>query len=68
MRGDFRLEDWIVSPRGESIRRGDRTVHVHPKPMAVLQRLAEAGGEVVTREELFEAVWPGVIVTDDALT
>jgi len=36
--------------------------------MAVLLRLAAAGGEVVTREELFEAVWPGVIVTDDALT
>ena len=49
MRGDFRLEDWIVSPRGESIRRGDRTVHVHPKPMAVLQRLAEAGVALVEK-------------------
>ena len=68
MRGDLRLGDWIVSPRRECIRRGGDSVHVHPKPMAVLQRLAEAGGEVVTREELFEAVWPGVIVTDDALT
>lgn len=36
--------------------------------MAVLLCLAAAGGEVVTREELFEAVWPGVVVTDDALT
>jgi serine/threonine-protein kinase len=68
MRGDFCLGDWIVSPRRECVRRGGGSVHVHPKPMAVLQRLADAGGEVVTREELFEAVWPGVIVTDDALT
>jgi len=36
--------------------------------MAVLEALASAGGEVVTREEFFEKVWPGVIVTDDALT
>jgi TolB-like protein/DNA-binding winged helix-turn-helix (wHTH) protein/Tfp pilus assembly protein PilF len=36
--------------------------------MAVLECLAVAGGEVVTRNELFQAVWPGVIVTDDALT
>jgi serine/threonine-protein kinase len=68
MRGDFRLGDWIVSPRRECIRRGADLVHVHPKPMAVLQCLADAGGEVVTREELFEAAWHGVIVTDDALT
>jgi TolB-like protein len=25
-------------------------------------------GEVVARDELFDAVWPGVVVTDDALT
>lgn len=68
MRADFRLEDWIVRPRLDCIERGDETVHIHPKPMAVLECLASAGGEVVTRDELFERVWPGVIVTDDTLT
>ncbi|NIP19025.1 MAG: hypothetical protein GWM87_13380 [Xanthomonadales bacterium] len=68
MRADFRLGEWIVRPRRDCIERGDETVHIHPRPMAVLLCLAEAGGEVVTRDELFEAVWPGVIVTDDALT
>jgi TolB-like protein/DNA-binding winged helix-turn-helix (wHTH) protein len=68
MRADFRLEDWIIRPRRDRIERGDEIVHVHPRPMAVLECLAAAGGEVVTRNELFEAVWPGVIVTDDALT
>ena len=68
MRADFRLEDWIVRPRRDCIERGDETVHIHPKPMAVLECLAAAGGEVVTRDELFEQVWPGVIVTDDTLT
>lgn len=68
MRADFRLEDWIVRPLRDTIERGDEIVHIHPKPMAVLEALAAAGGEVVTRDELFEKVWPGVIVTDDALT
>jgi TolB-like protein/DNA-binding winged helix-turn-helix (wHTH) protein len=36
--------------------------------MAVLERLAESPGEVVTRAELFDAVWPGGAVTDDVLT
>jgi serine/threonine-protein kinase len=68
MRADFRLGDWTVRPRRECIERGGNIVHVHSKPMAVLECLAAAGGEVVTRDELFEAVWPGLVVTDDALT
>lgn len=68
MRADFRLGDWIVRPRRDCVECGDETVHIHPKPMAVLEYLAAAGGEVVTRDELFDSVWPGVIVTDDALT
>lgn len=67
MRTDFCLEDWIVSPRRGYIKRGNEVLHIHPKPMAVLECLAAAGGEVVTRDEVFDTVWPGVIVTDDAL-
>jgi len=36
--------------------------------MAVLECLARGAGEVVTRKELFDTVWPGGVVTDDALT
>ena len=67
MRTDFRLEDWIIRPRRSCIQRGDEIVHIHPKPMAVLECLAAAGGEVVKRDEVFDTVWPGVIVSDDAL-
>jgi TolB-like protein/DNA-binding winged helix-turn-helix (wHTH) protein/tetratricopeptide (TPR) repeat protein len=67
MRTDFRLGDWIVSPRRGYIKRGNEIVHIHPKPMAVLECLAAAKGEVVSRDEVFETVWPGVIVTDDSL-
>lgn len=65
---DYRLGDWIIRPQRDLIERGGKTVHVKPKSMAVLQRLAESAGEVVRRDELFTAVWPGGAVTDDALT
>lgn len=68
MRNDFHMGEWKVMPRRECIRCGSGQTHIHPKPMAVLEHLAAARGEVVTREELFDAVWPGAEVTDDALT
>lgn len=34
----------------------------------VLDVLAERSNEIVTKDELFEAVWPGVSVTDDSVT
>lgn len=65
---EYCLGDWFIRPRLNCIERGDDVIHLQPKPMAVLQCLAEAGGEVVTRDTLFEAVWPGQIVSDAALT
>ncbi|MEM7587583.1 MAG: winged helix-turn-helix domain-containing protein [Acidobacteriota bacterium] len=44
------------------------TMQVEPKSMRVLMTLATCPGEVVTRQELFDAVWPGESVTDDVLT
>jgi DNA-binding winged helix-turn-helix (wHTH) protein/energy-coupling factor transporter ATP-binding protein EcfA2 len=39
-----------------------------PKALSVLCRLAERPGEVVTKQELFTAVWPNTAVSDSALT
>jgi len=38
-----------------------------PKVMDVLAALAGRADELVTREELMAAVWPGAVVTDDVL-
>lgn len=43
-------------------------ISLRPKPAEVLRNLAERAGEVVTREALIDAVWPGIFVTDDSLT
>jgi TolB-like protein/DNA-binding winged helix-turn-helix (wHTH) protein/Flp pilus assembly protein TadD len=39
-----------------------------PKVMGVLVMLAQNAGKLVTRAELLERLWPGVIVTDEALS
>lgn len=41
---------------------------IEPKVAEVLVYLARRAGQVVSREELLSAVWPGVVVGDDALT
>ncbi|HEX5005638.1 MAG TPA: winged helix-turn-helix domain-containing protein [Hyphomonadaceae bacterium] len=45
---------------------GQREV-LEPRVMAVLVRMAQAKGEVVTREDLTEACWDGRVVSDDAI-
>lgn len=37
------------------------------KPLHILSVLAQAGGSLVTKDELMEAVWPGQIVEESAL-
>ena len=42
-------------------------ITLRPKTFAVLQFLAQNAGRLVSKDELFTAVWPDVAVTDDAL-
>ena len=56
--GRYRLE-----PRG-GLMSGAREVRLTPKALALLSFLAERPGEVVTKEELFGAVWPDTTVGD----
>jgi len=67
LRGDYRIGDWLVHPRMNSMERNGDTVHFEPKVMQVLLTLATEPGEVVTREHLRKAVWPDVFVGEDVL-
>lgn len=44
------------------------SVTLRPKSFDVLKFLLENAGRVVSRDDLFEAVWPDRVVTDDSLT
>jgi DNA-binding winged helix-turn-helix (wHTH) protein/Tol biopolymer transport system component len=67
-RPDFRLGEWLVRPSLATIERNADAVHITPRSMAVLLYLADAGGAVVSRNDLLDAVWPGMSVTPDALS
>ena len=63
-----RIGDWQVAADLNQIARDGQVVRLEPKAMAVLLHLASRPQEVVGREELLSAVWPGVVVGDNALT
>jgi len=65
-----RLEvgDWVVESALNQLSAVGKTVKLEPKTMAVLLYLADRSGQVVSREALLSAVWPGVVVSDDSLT
>jgi TolB-like protein/DNA-binding winged helix-turn-helix (wHTH) protein/Flp pilus assembly protein TadD len=44
-----------------------KPVELELKPLEVLLQLLRHAGEVVTKEELLEAVWPGLMVVDGSL-
>src|SRR5690349_162438 len=44
-----------------------REIPLRPKTFSVLTFLAQRPGQLVSKDELFEAVWPGLVVGDDTL-
>ena len=51
-----------------SLRRGKQALFLTPKAFNVLRYLVEHAGQLVTKDDLWRAVWAGVTVTDAALT
>src|SRR5688500_15763283 len=59
---------WTVEPGLNQLSASGRTLKLEPKAMALLRYLAERPGQVVSRDALLSAIWPGVVVGDDSLT
>lgn len=67
MRG-FEFGPWQVLPERGLVRQGPEESHVEPLVMDVFVVLASHGGDVVTKDQLIEAVWGGRPQTDDVIT
>ena len=50
------------------LRRDDERVSLSPKATELLKLLLERGGELVTKQEIFDAVWAETFVEDGVLT
>ena len=69
LRQGFRLGPWSIEPlRGAVTGPNGEAEHLEPKVMDVFVCLAERANQLVTRDELFEAVWHGQPVSDERLT
>jgi TolB-like protein/DNA-binding winged helix-turn-helix (wHTH) protein len=64
----FYVAEWEVRPGACEITRGDTVVKLEPRVMNLLQFFASRPGEVLSRMQLEEQVWPGMVVGYDALT
>ena len=64
----LQVGDWTIDPPLNQLSAAGKTVKLEPKAMAALVYLAQHPGEVVSRDALLAAVWPGVVVSDDAIT
>jgi len=49
------------------LRIGDQDLELRPKTFEVLKYLATNAGRLVAKQELYDAVWPNVIVSDDSI-
>jgi TolB-like protein/DNA-binding winged helix-turn-helix (wHTH) protein len=64
----YRVAGWSVDPVTLRIRNHEKEVKIEPKAMAVLEYLAARPGQVVSRQNLEDAVWTDVVVGYDAIT
>ena len=62
------FDRYMLDLPNEQLWREKRPLVVASKAFAVLRYLLEHAGQVVTKAELFAALWPGTVVSDGALT
>lgn len=66
--GRIALNDTVLDTQAGTLMRAGRLVPLRAKSFALLTCLVARAGQVVTKDDLFNAVWPDVIVTEDSLT
>ena len=64
----YSFAGFTVDLRQARLRTGEREIELRPKSFALLCYLVENAGRLVPKDELVQAIWPNVFVTDDSLT
>lgn len=65
---DFQLDEFRVEPVNGCLWAGETRIDLEPRVMALLCALVRAGGRTVSKDTLFDTVWTGVTVNEDALS
>ena len=63
----WRIGDWRVDPDLDELWREGQTIRLEPRTMRLLLYLAAHAGRVVDVQQLLDAVWPNVVVTQSSV-
>jgi DNA-binding winged helix-turn-helix (wHTH) protein/pimeloyl-ACP methyl ester carboxylesterase len=63
----FRFDDFELDTALREVRRGGRQCALQPKAYDVLEYLVRHHDRVVSKEELLDRLWPGVVVSDASI-
>ncbi len=63
----FCFEGFTLDLRRGCLRREEREIELRPKSFELLRYLVENAGRLVPKDELVQAIWPSVVVSDESL-
>jgi DNA-binding winged helix-turn-helix (wHTH) protein/Flp pilus assembly protein TadD len=63
----FAFGPYVLDPAERRLLRGEEAVPLSPRLLAVLTRLVERAGHLVTKDELIEGAWGDAVVEENAL-
>ena len=64
----LKIGEWEFHVRSHELSRNGKTTRMEPRVAGLLLYLAKHTGETASRTALLEALWPGMVVSDEALT
>jgi len=67
-RAGYRFGEFVLNLDRGCLQKAGADLALRPKSFDVLRYLVERAGRLVPKDEVVAAVWPNVIVSDDALT
>jgi len=63
----YACEPWEVDVARRELRSGGAPVALGSRAFEIVEVLARAGGQLVTKDDLMERVWPGIVVGENTL-
>ena len=64
----YRFGAFRLLPHRRRLMRGDEPVQLSPRAISILTTLVERHDRIVTKDEIFAEVWPGIFVEENNLT
>jgi DNA-binding winged helix-turn-helix (wHTH) protein len=68
VKSGFRVGAWDVYPQANLLKCPEHSKTLEPKVMDVLVFLSQRQGEVVSRQQILDAVWRGAVVGDEVVS